>query len=120
MGAVVFVHRVPVSLCSSPGLAFHHAIEEAGAEVGFDGYSGTIVEKHDYVLFDVDSSMSIDDFVHALTRSRPGKVVDEVYEMAGEAFGHGDRIVEIFDDKWGPAVCFELDGCWVFTGWASC
>lgn len=120
MGASEFIVTIPIEDYPAPEIAFQQARDDAFWENGHGGYTGTIAEKPGFVLFDVDCSMSIDEFVDALASSRPGKVLDEVYEMAGEVYGHGDRIVEIYNDKWGPAVCFELEGRWVFCGLASC
>jgi hypothetical protein len=120
MGATTFVTKIPMDEFPSVEDAFREATRLALHDFGHDGYSGSIAEKSGFELFDVDCSMDLDDFIEALEGSRPGKVLDEVYEMAGEVYGHGDRIVEVFDSKWGPAVAFEYLGEWVFCGWASC
>lgn len=120
MGATTFVSTIPMEEHPRVEDAFAAAVRGALYDHGHGGYSGSIAEKPGFELFDVDCSMDLDDFIGALTESRPGKVLDEVYEMAGEVHGHGDRIVEVFDSKWGPAVAFEYLGLWVFCGWASC
>jgi hypothetical protein len=79
-------------------LAFADAIHRAQWSYGHDGYTGTIAEKHSFVMI----------------RLPEGKD-PSVY--AEELIDAGDPRI---DDKWGPAGCIQLDtDTWLFFGWAS-
>jgi hypothetical protein len=90
--------------------AFNDAVEEAGWEHGHGGYTGTIAEKHEYVI---------------ITR-RPVSH-DAANRLARDLLEGDDPRVA---DKWGPAGAIpviqattpaqhtEPDG-WLFCGWAS-
>ena len=64
--------------------AFNKAVERAMWEHGHGGYTGTIAEKHGYVMLTVPKGESVEDFI--------------------------DRKIEE-NDKWGPAFCIELKEC---------
>lgn len=81
--------------------AFQFARAEAQYESGHGGYTGTIAEKHEFVV--VGSAPTIAEAI---------KVAD----------AHQDEV----DDKWGPAGCVRVgepgpDGLtlFYFYGWAS-
>ena len=79
--------------------AFEKAVKRAQWERGHGGYTGTIAEKHEFVIIkkpvDVEASLII-------------------YHMIN------DRDPRIYD-KWGPAGCIDLgDNKYCFFGWASC
>jgi len=69
---------------ASPELAFDKIRQEYGHQVGYAGYSGTIVEKDSFIIFPLPEGA--DPEAHAL------KIAEE-----------DPRI-----DKWGPAGCFVL------------
>jgi hypothetical protein len=79
--------------------AFAACIEHAQYECGHGGYTGTIAEKHDFVMISVP-------------------VGKDPVEFANELLESGDRRVI---DKWGPAGCVCVkEGVYYFFGWASC
>jgi hypothetical protein len=70
---------------ASPELAFDKIRQEYGHQVGYAGYSGTIVEKDSFIIFPLPEGA--DPEAHAL------KIAEEDPRIA---------------DKWGPAGCFVL------------
>jgi hypothetical protein len=79
--------------------AFNNATEQARYEYGHGGYSGTIAEKHEFVMYVPKPGQT------------PGEMVD-----AFEKDWSGP-----YADKWGPAGCIDLgDGEFLFFGSASC
>lgn len=70
---------------TSPELAFDKIRQEYGHQVGYAGYSGTIVEKDSFIIFPLPEGA--DPEAHAL------KIAEEDPRIA---------------DKWGPAGCFVL------------
>lgn len=80
--------------------AFRAAREQAQYDNGHAGYTGTIAEKHKFVMVTTEKLAVAD--AEALAE----KLIDKC----------DPRI----DDKWGPAGCVGLtDGRWLFFGWAS-
>lgn len=85
--------------------AFNSAVSDAQYEFGHGGYSGTIAEKHDFVMIPLPEGKDPDEYV-------------------GELFANGDDRI---DDKWGPAGCIDLGvrseepklSRYLFFGWAS-
>ncbi len=78
--------------------AFRDAVEDEAYESGHGGYSGTLAEKHEFVLIDLP-------------------VGQDPHEYANRLISDGD---ERIDDKWGPAGAIKSgDGEWIFFGWAS-
>lgn len=78
--------------------AFKNAVQEAQWQSGHGGYTGTIAEKHEFVVIPLPSGKNAADYARELMRD-------------GD-----DRI----DDKWGPAGCIALPGSrYLFFGWAS-
>jgi hypothetical protein len=81
--------------------AFNAAREQALYDYGHAGYTGTIAEKHDWVM----------------CAEQPLPAV-EAYNLANQLIDASDPRV---DDKWGPCGAIQLaEGGWVFFGWASC
>ncbi|MBL8715140.1 MAG: hypothetical protein JNL79_04060 [Myxococcales bacterium] len=80
--------------------AFGAATRQAAYEDGHGGYTGTIAEKHDFVML-TDRKM----------------LKKEAFELAQDLIEKGDRRA---CDKWGPALCIALeDGRFLFFGLAS-
>lgn len=78
--------------------AFANAISEAQYESGHGGYTGTIAEKHTFVMIVC-----------------PDGIVPHKY--ANQLLDDGDSRIE---DKWGPAGCISLGSDkYLFFGWAS-
>lgn len=95
MGAYDFINR---SSGKSAQEAFSRAVDQAAWENGHGGYTGTIAEKHAFVMIDV-----------------PAGVEPEAY--ANRLLQEGDPRI---NDKWGPAGCIALGGDhYLFFGLAS-
>jgi hypothetical protein len=78
--------------------AFNNAVKDAQYDHGHSGYSGTIAEKHAFVMIDAPPDT-------------------DPLKFAEELIAKGDNRI---DDKWGPAGCIKLpDGAFLFFGWAS-
>lgn len=78
--------------------AFNNAVEEAQYDYGHAGYTGTIAEKSNFVMFTLPE----------------GK---DAEEYAEEVIEKGDKRI---NDKWGPAGCIDCgDELYLFFGWAS-
>ena len=95
MGAESFVETGKGKTASE---AFNYAVGQAQYEHGHGGYSGTLAEKHDFVMISLPENENAQAYAYDLIEK-------------------GD---ERIDDKWGPAGCIDLgDGKYMFFGWAS-
>jgi len=106
--------------------AFWAAVQQAQYDYGHSGYTGTIAEKGEYVVFKApagtDDAM-IMQVIEAVSRfgwsGRQNSPEDEAARIAYAAFPL-DEMAAVFDDKWGPAGAIQLaDGSWHFFGMAS-
>lgn len=101
MGASQFI---TTAFGSTPKEAFASAREEALYENGHGGYTGSIAEKHDFVLMTNDMYPS---FKEALV-------------FAENSIDNADPRI---DDKWGPAGYVKFmqgdNVKYLFFGWAS-
>jgi len=80
------------------GNAFTEARREAQYERGHGGYTGTIAEKHDFVMISCPEDLSPATYANRLINDDDPRV----------------------EDKWGPAGCIQVEpGRWLFFGWAS-
>ena len=78
--------------------AFNKAIDQARYDHGHAGYTGSIAEKHAFVIIQVPAG-------------------SDPHHYAGRLIDQADPRIR---DKWGPAGCISLgDGRWLFFGWAS-
>lgn len=78
--------------------AFSDAVEQAAYDHGHSGYSGTIAEKHSFVMIKCPAGQ-------------------DSHEFASILIADGDARI---NDKWGPAGCIALGGDkYLFFGWAS-
>ncbi len=86
--------------------AFRYASEQAGYEHGH-GYSGSLAEKHDFVIFELPKRMTLKKLDKLCARMENGKKLlkdDQKHERLIR------RILNVDDDKWGPATCLPLQG----------
>lgn len=102
---------------ATAGEAFNAAVSEAQWEHGHGGYTGTIAEKSGYVVVPLpDDVMSPEDFADLI--GTPSDRV-KLAELVGET--QAGRLVELYENKWGPAVAVDYGhGSWLFFGLASC
>jgi hypothetical protein len=95
VGAFAFICRAKGK---SAREAFARARVAAQYESGHGRYTGTIAEKHEFVLIKVPEGVD------------PNKHAEDLIEDEKSAV----------NDKWGPAGCIELAaGDYLFFGWAS-
>lgn len=95
MGAADFVCR---SKGRTAAAAFQRAREKATWEYGHGGYTGTIAEKHDFIIIPCPAGVKPED-------------------RAQELLDNEDTRIE---DKWGPAGCIKIrHGEYLFFGFAS-
>jgi len=95
MGACTFF---TVSKGKTADAAFSEAVYTARYEYGHGGYTGTIAEKHDFIMIELPKG------------AVPVKYAEQLID-------DGDPRI---DDKWGPAGCIEMPGNkYLFFGWAS-
>jgi hypothetical protein len=78
--------------------AFNSAVDAARYEHGHGGYTGTIAEKHSFVMIPIPNGA-------------------DPYKEATRLMDEDDRRIL---DKWGPAGCIAVgEGKYLFFGWAS-
>jgi hypothetical protein len=119
--------------------AYLDAVGNARHEWGHGGYTGTIAEKNGFKVFDI-GHMDIADFQRiigqcidpenkammdsnkAMSEEWVNKGIENFRTLAQAAgIVTAARIVEAYEDKWGPAVAIRYsENIWFFTGWASC
>ena len=101
MGAEVFFTTMGGETAQE---AFNEAVRQACYDYGHSGYTGTIAEKHEFVMIPLPDGKKASAFARGLIND-------------------GDERV---DDKWGPAGCIQFDvdsetgrKQFLFFGWAS-
>lgn len=136
MGADTFY---VIEVGKSPADAFSKAVSEAQYLYGHAGYTGTIAEKGSFINGGKIGSRyagRLESYVHRAREwygsqgKRPRSIPEAVRDQICDT-------MEAYDDKWGPAVCFEITGnlvktikeargrkgshdkVFVFCGWAS-
>ena len=79
-------------------MAFEIAVEQAQYNHGHSGYTGTIAEKHTFVMMPIIEGMTADQSINKYFEDCDPRI----------------------DDKWGPAGCIQNEaGEFIFFGWAS-
>lgn len=91
--------------------AFNAAVNEAAHENGHGGYTGTIAEKHSFVVI-VASPKVLPDFMKQLRVKLSGENLthfDNAVKLGRTAGAICDALIDLNDkrvsDKWGPAGC---------------
>ncbi|HUW00751.1 MAG TPA: hypothetical protein VMW08_00225 [Acidimicrobiales bacterium] len=123
MGAYDFT---TTSLGKTAEQAFDRAVRDAQYEYGHGGYTGSIAEKHDFVLVATPKGTSAERLLaktydaHAALEAEAGTewarkaTAKERKALAylREKLGHqADRWIEAAEgDKWGPAAAIEVTG----------
>lgn len=95
------------------GSAFADAVEQAAWEHGHGGYTGTIAEKHDYVVFDIADGKRLPNDLHSIE-----KLIWDAADGQGSAMtklnalftADAGVLVDAYMNKWGPAVAIPLSG----------
>jgi hypothetical protein len=106
MGAEVFENY---SQGKNPEEAFKNAVNEAHYWHGHGGYTGTIAEKGDYSVFECPTGVTATQLMDWAYQCScvDSKKLNDVPEKHRQLV---TNIVDVFDDKWGPAVCIPLTG----------
>lgn len=96
--------------------AFRAAVDQAKYDHGHSGYSGTIAEKHEFVVIKAPE-------VAALPQPK-GPDDEALLPRRDAAIKAAEALMEAEDqrirDKWGPAGCIDIgDGEFLFFGRAS-
>ena len=119
--------------------AFDSAVKSAQYDHGHAGYTGTIAEKSGWrwagklpdgissedAMAVLDHLVEVDRHPAGAQVALPSELTDEIFGAVCELLGgRRDEIVDVYNDKWGPAVCFEVtvpgpDRRFTFMGWAS-
>jgi hypothetical protein len=73
--------------------AFRKVTDEARYEHGHGGYSGTIAEKHEFVMISVPKVQGLP------TEKQASEYIDKIMY---------DEMDPRIEDKWGPAGCIEF------------
>jgi hypothetical protein len=117
MGATTFVTQVTGKF-KDAGAAFNEAHSRATWLNGHGGYTGTIAEKHGFLVVTIQGNQTEKKIREAISEGLDGR----------------------FEDKWGPAGCIEITSAtllkkaksqehlegkkgvksFIFFGWASC
>ncbi len=130
MGAAQFSS---FALGKNAKVAFARARREAAYWHGHGGYTGTIAEKPGFVFAGQVNSRHLDrleQYFYMAGSRQMSKIPNSIKPTI-------KKHMETYDDKWGPAVCFEVTGkrkaeikeamgrkgthdkVYVFLGWAS-
>ncbi len=142
MGASQFT---AIALGKSPHDAFDKARNEALYWHGHGGYTGTIAEKPGFKFAGKVDSWHWDklhDYFEREVARKVGVVMSRGERLSGKLAPARlrptiERFAEAYDDKWGPAICFQITGTkaleikkgqgrdgshdkvYIFVGWAS-
>jgi hypothetical protein len=114
MGAESFSTTTIIKKSDSNEEAFRKCKDSASYENGHGGYTGTIAEKHGFIMIHkAKSEENANRIVDALMGNGPAGV--SIYRQ---------EMLDVTDDKWGPAgavrypIDAKTDGV-IFFGWAS-
>ena len=125
MGASNFSHEATGTTAAD---AFRTAVEEARAEYGDRGYTGSIAEKTSFELMKTDSvNRLVYDLRHyamLITDDPSWNTAEENAKLketeAQYAPGFFRKVAKLHEDKWGPAIALQLDtNRFLFIGLAS-
>lgn len=105
--------------------AYNDAVEAANYEYGHGGYTGEINVKSGYVLFPLPKGMTAEEVDELLVEATwddeaRAKLIEAYRGVRFERFRTLDGMIATWDDKWGPAVCFQTGpDTFYFCGMAS-
>jgi len=112
MGATTFYNK---GTGKDAAEVFNRLTEEAQHLYGHGGYTGTIAEKHGYEEFTLPENVNIHEAKRLIYLHEDGQE-EEIPEGLRTIV---KRWYEIYDDKWGPALCLKDGETYHFMGWAS-
>lgn len=126
MGAYDFHNSVTVTDdLSTSADAFTRLYEDALYESGHGGYSGTIAEKPGFHEFPVNAGATAEKLRDALERCENYGDEREAATAKGEVMNMLQHpsdfnfILELYRDKWAPAICVRVNDEYHFFGYAS-
>jgi hypothetical protein len=115
MGATNFVS---IGKGATAQEAFDLLTQQAQHYHGHGGYTGTIAEKDEFTEFPRPKGMrraTVIKIVDALGNFSYPDAIEAAYPKLPIR-----RMWDVYDDKWGPALCMELaKGEYLFAGFAS-
>ena len=88
--------------------AFWSTVLREIAAHGDDGYTGTLAEKYEYVLFDTDGVARAGDIARWAIDFNPERAAELPSGMPAAVLPLITRVAGITDDKWGPAAAIRL------------
>jgi len=100
MGAEIFEYVGPGKNARE---AFDNAVSEALYWHGHGGYTGTIAEKSGFQLFECPEDVTAEQLMHWADGNTLTGVPEKYHNLV-------TNMQNVFDDKWGPAVCIQLKG----------
>jgi hypothetical protein len=109
MGAEVFYNKAKGNNAND---VFKQESEHACYEHGHGGYTGTIAEKNGYTMSRKPKDIGADEWIEMVEDFDEDDTSQEHYTALKSDF-------EIYDDKWGDALCVKTDDGFIFCGWAS-
>ena len=92
--------------------AFRRLVENAEADNDDEGYSGTIAEKSSFVMSKKPARVDPEKWYFQVKDFCEKDKSQKHYDLLKEDF-------EIYDDKWGPALCIPTKDGFIFCGFAS-
>ena len=105
-----------IGIGKTPNEAFNHLSEEARYQHGHGGYTGTIAEKPGFQLLSTPPGVAALDMAKWVASYVPREYRDEPWnknwkkEYPDTLESQIRRSHEIWSDKWGPALAYEIKG----------
>lgn len=109
MGAEVFYNRTKGTSAKE---SFKREHENACYEHGHGGYSGTLAEKSGHTMSNKPTEIDADEWIEMVEDFDVDDRDQEHYYALKKDFN-------VYDDKWGNALCVPTEDGFIFCGWAS-
>ena len=109
MGAEVFYNKAKGTNARE---SFKEQHEQACYDHGHSGYSGTLAEKSGFTMSEKPREVDADEWVEKVDTF-------DSLDREQEHYGKLKRDSEVYDDKWGSALCVPTEDGFIFCGWAS-
>jgi len=109
MGAETFYNKIRGVNANE---LFNHERQEALCEEGRGGYTGTIAEKDGFTMSDKPKEIDADLWVDMVQEFDSDDKTQKHYKELKRDF-------EVYDDKWGDALCVPTEDGFIYCGWAS-
>ena len=109
MGAEVFYNRAKGTSASK---AFNQEHQQACYENGHGGYTGSIAEKSGFTMSHKPKDIDANKWVEMVEEF-------DYDDKNQDYFRQLKKDYEVYDDKWGDALCVPTSDGFIFCGWAS-